>query len=314
MIVNALQTGTLASQLNTTILSMSVIDALPPPEDSSWKNIANQTESGITPHSYTQPDKIQVSQEANAVYTHTVFPIQPMIEVVDSAGNKLKELGHSSDPWMITVSVQNKPTDVLLSGVKTVPFVSGVATFSGLSLNKPGTYKLVYQVTHPTTASSFSTTGREFSIIEKPAPVNPPPNNNTKLIGIIVGSVVGVLVLVIIAIVAWKRPCCGKRKSAKISCEQTDDDRKVSKYSGNENVDMNEYVTEPQPMTTFGQSTSRNNDNDVESTTGVPPVMKKHDPDMMDLPHTADDYEKGTQTDRRSHTPDSLPPPYELKE
>nr|XP_026692211.1 fibrocystin-L-like isoform X4 [Ciona intestinalis] len=268
MIVNALQTGTLASQLNTTILSMSVIDALPPPEDSSWKNIANQTESGITPHSYTQPDKIQVSQEANAVYTHTVFPIQPMIEVVDSAGNKLKELGHSSDPWMITVSVQNKPTDVLLSGVKTVPFVSGVATFSGLSLNKPGTYKLVYQVTHPTTASSFSTTGREFSIIEKPAPVNPPPNNNTKLIGIIVGSVVGVLVLVIIAIVAWKRPCCGKRKSAKISCEQTDDDRKVSKYSGNENVDMNEYVTvEPQPMTTFGQSTSRNNDNDVESTT-----------------------------------------------
>uniref|UniRef100_H2Y4C7 Uncharacterized protein n=1 Tax=Ciona savignyi TaxID=51511 RepID=H2Y4C7_CIOSA len=306
-IVNALQTGSLGSQLNTTILSLNVVDPLPPPV-TTWTNTANQTTTEPTTNTYSPPDKIQVKQEANAVHTQTPFPIQPKIEAVDAAGNTLSQVGHPTDPWLVTVSVKNKPADVILGGVRSVPFVAGVATFSGLSLNKPGTYELIFQVTYPTTANRFTTTGRAFSIIEKPIPVVPPPDNNkTTLIAIIVGSVVGVLVIIIVGIMVWKGLCSSTSKSAKISCEVGDAGKAPPKYT--EKMNLNEYVTvQPSTVTSF-QSTSKETALDSKSE-GPSTTAKTYEDDSVNHPHSTQDIEKSTQTDHRSHTPDSMPPPY----
>ena len=100
---------------------------------------------------------------------HLAFFVQPgdgtagaalapavQVEVQDAAGNRV-----TTDARSITVAIQDNPSGGSLSGTTTVSAVSGVATFSNLSINKAGTgYSLLATAT-PALPSAISV---EFNI------------------------------------------------------------------------------------------------------------------------------------------------------
>src|SRR5437016_5996196 len=107
--------------------------------------------------------------------THLAFTIQPsnttagstispavQVAAQDDAGNTV--VGFGAD---ITIALGNNPGGGMLSGTKTVTPVNGVATFSTLSINNPGTG---YTLVATTTASGVTgATSAAFNITPRPA-------------------------------------------------------------------------------------------------------------------------------------------------
>src|SRR5439155_1322969 len=80
--------------------------------------------------------------------------ISPAVQVAaqDDAGNTVAGFGTD-----ITIALGNNPGGGMLSGTKTVTPVNGVATFSTLSINNPGTgYTLVATTTAPSVTGATS--------------------------------------------------------------------------------------------------------------------------------------------------------------
>jgi prepilin-type N-terminal cleavage/methylation domain-containing protein len=89
----------------------------------------------------------------------TAFTVQPVVTVQDSSGNTVTD-SHVS----ITMAIGNNPASGTLSGTATVAAVNGIATFTGLRIDKAGNgYTLM--ASSPGLASSFS---RDFSVIAGP--------------------------------------------------------------------------------------------------------------------------------------------------
>ena len=90
--------------------------------------------------------------------------ISPAVQVAaqDDAGNTVAGFGTD-----ITIALGNNPGGGMLSGTKTVTPVNGVATFSTLSINNPGTgYTLVATTTAPGVTGA---TSAAFNITPRPA-------------------------------------------------------------------------------------------------------------------------------------------------
>jgi hypothetical protein len=63
----------------------------------------------------------------------TAFPTQPIVEAQDAGGNLVPSFTGS-----VTLAIASNPGGGTLSGTVTVPAVGGIATFSGLSIDKAG--------------------------------------------------------------------------------------------------------------------------------------------------------------------------------
>lgn len=89
----------------------------------------------------------------------TAFPAQPVVAIQDANGNT------TSSTAAVTLSITGSPSGAVLScAANPKNAVSGVATFAGCSINKPGTYTLT--ATSGTLATAASTT---FTITVGPA-------------------------------------------------------------------------------------------------------------------------------------------------
>lgn len=77
----------------------------------------------------------------------------PTVQILDGNGNVV-----TSSSASVTVALSSNPAGGTLSGTKTVTAVNGVATFSGLSINKSGSYTLAATSTGLTGATSNSFT------------------------------------------------------------------------------------------------------------------------------------------------------------
>ena len=100
----------------------------------------------------TQPS---VSNDAGAA-----FGTQPVVTVQDAAGNAV-----TSSVAPVTIAIGNNPGGGTLSGTATVNAVDGVATFSGLSINRPGVnYNVV-----ATSGLLSQATSANFTVVVGPA-------------------------------------------------------------------------------------------------------------------------------------------------
>ena len=90
----------------------------------------------------------------------TAWTTQPVVTVRDAYGNTV-----TTDTSSVTLAIGTNPSGGILSGTTTVAAVAGVATFSGLSINKAGTN---YTLT-ATDGSLTNATSSAFNITTGPA-------------------------------------------------------------------------------------------------------------------------------------------------
>jgi hypothetical protein len=98
----------------------------------------------------------------------TVFATQPVVDVEDAGGNVV-----TTDTSSVTVAIGSTTAGGVLSGTATVTAVDGVATFSGLSIDKAGSYDLTATdggLTSATTAAFTVAVGPAAQLAFTPQP------------------------------------------------------------------------------------------------------------------------------------------------
>jgi hypothetical protein len=99
--------------------------------------------------------KVGFTRNPSGARGGTAFTTQPLVAVQDLSGNTV-----TTSNAQITVAIGTNPSGGILSGTKTIIAVSGVATYSGLSIDKVGTgYTLV-----ATSAGLSSGTSAAFNV------------------------------------------------------------------------------------------------------------------------------------------------------
>ncbi|XP_066939677.1 fibrocystin-L-like [Macrobrachium rosenbergii] len=176
---------------NITIAKLQIIEPVPPPkkppppatEESGSVIVTNGTlfsdiqqaleaadlEVSIKAVSYEQPSASRLEQDVPPeVIAFTVFPTQPVYNVLSGNGSVIQSLGHKSNPWMVTATLLGGPVDAVLLGTTRVPYLQGAANFTNLSVNKPGMgYRITFNVTHPSTAPELPIVGGTFNATAK---------------------------------------------------------------------------------------------------------------------------------------------------
>ena len=115
------------------------------------------------------PKSLKFSTQPTNTDAVTGFGIQ--VQALDGSGNVLTRY-----QGPVTVGLATNPGSATLGGTKTVNFVNGVASFTNLTVNRPGTYTLGI------TSSAVTATSAAFTIV--PGPVSSPvftvqPSNAT---------------------------------------------------------------------------------------------------------------------------------------
>ncbi len=101
---------------------------------------------------YSTASKVVFTTSPSNSLEITAFPTQPVVTVQDVYGNTVATAANS-----VTLSMNNNPGGGTLSGTATLAAVAGVATFSGLSINREGLgYTLQAAASGLTSATSSS--------------------------------------------------------------------------------------------------------------------------------------------------------------
>jgi hypothetical protein len=98
--------------------------------------------------------QLAFTQQPSNSTAAVAFPTQPKVTVQDAGGNT--ETGDNATT--VTVAIGTNPGSGTLSGTKTVTVASGVATFSGLSIDKTGTGYTLSATSSPAHGSATSST------------------------------------------------------------------------------------------------------------------------------------------------------------
>ncbi|XP_063852300.1 uncharacterized protein LOC135095410 [Scylla paramamosain] len=117
----------------------------------------------------------KATEEEGTVVIPDIKPFYKQQE--KEAAEKIKESlavtdqGHKSYPWQVTASLLGGPPGAILMGTTTVPYRNGTATFTDLSVSKPGEdYNLTFTITYPSYAPALTTTLEEtFSLTQTSA-------------------------------------------------------------------------------------------------------------------------------------------------
>ncbi|XP_071946022.1 fibrocystin-L-like [Antedon mediterranea] len=188
-IVNTAQTGTLSESLEVEVISLAMTDPSSPAEDpTGGVRATNETggpSTGNETYSEKQAEEEAASepgvaiiyqfpstmsihvQPADATENHP-FGVQPCICILDTSGNIVQNLGHSSHPWKMQAVLQRPGvSDAELVSNNTVDIIYGWANFTDLAINLPGSgYFLEFSIVYPNTSTLEGTNSMEFSVSE----------------------------------------------------------------------------------------------------------------------------------------------------
>ncbi|MPC88692.1 hypothetical protein E2C01_083611 [Portunus trituberculatus] len=102
-----------------------------------------------------------MNNQSILITTHCLFP----------QGEVVNDLGHSSDPWLVTAQLCGGPEGAELKGTLSVPYVDGAATFTNLLVTEPGDgYSLSFTITHPADAPDLSVAMEDTFSVEAMIP------------------------------------------------------------------------------------------------------------------------------------------------
>ncbi|XP_045124918.1 fibrocystin-L-like [Portunus trituberculatus] len=140
--------------------------------DKQQQEEAEELEESLKTTEYAQPSDIQLVQGlSDSVVQNAVFAMQPIVTVLDEEGEVVNDLGHSSDPWLVTAQLCGGPEGAELKGTLSVPYVDGAATFTNLLVTEPGDgYSLSFTITHPADAPDLSVAMEDTFSVEAMTP------------------------------------------------------------------------------------------------------------------------------------------------
>ncbi|XP_071828580.1 fibrocystin-L-like isoform X3 [Apostichopus japonicus] len=189
-LADEMQTGGLEDSIGYTVTYLSMTDPVDTPVDPTGGVRATNETGGAANSTGLRYDEVQAMEEAEASSDSSLeyrtpsqlivvtepgdakedypFFTQPKINVVDALGNTVEQLGHSSNPWLLEVTLRQNQESGVLSGNTTYSFTNGWVNFTDLSINTTGsTFVLDFAIIHPNT-SSLSASSAEFEVEVRP--------------------------------------------------------------------------------------------------------------------------------------------------
>ncbi|XP_071793632.1 fibrocystin-L-like isoform X1 [Asterias amurensis] len=194
MLVDDLQSGSLGDSLNITITSMAMTDPVAEPVDPTGGVRATNETGGTSdvPNGtktfsevqleeeeqlnaelevdvvYRTPESLVIYTQPDGAKERAPFFEQPSIYAVDALGNMIDQLGHSSNPWQLTASLNPSSTSGQLSGNLTVSFMSGWANFTDLTMDLTVSGVILdFTVIKPNT-STLAVSSNAFDVAVRP--------------------------------------------------------------------------------------------------------------------------------------------------
>ncbi|XP_033119893.1 fibrocystin-L-like [Anneissia japonica] len=184
-IVDAAQTGELGNSLNVSIESLSMSDPVEPATDpTNGERATNETggsEEGDTLYGDSQeeediplevqyqfPSGLTISQAPSGVSENWPFVVG--VSVLDTQGEIVQNLGHSSSPWRMKVSLRagSGPAGAHLLGNTTIDIINGLANFTNIKLDEVGSgYILDFAVVYPNSTTLIPISSEAFSVAER---------------------------------------------------------------------------------------------------------------------------------------------------
>ncbi|XP_077345145.1 fibrocystin isoform X2 [Lithobates pipiens] len=156
-IINGLQTGELEKTFSVQIDYMMV--AVPNLGNRSRNSDAAESRSAV----YVRPHRLFIDVQPVGGPAGQPLLIQPKITFLDIKGNRVRNLGHSSSPWCLSVYLKDTST-MNLKGNTTVLIQDGWANFSNLVVSSSrSNWCLIFNVTSPP-GLSFSIQSQEFHV------------------------------------------------------------------------------------------------------------------------------------------------------
>ncbi|CAH1264805.1 PKHD1L1 [Branchiostoma lanceolatum] len=213
-VVNSYQKGTISEELGLEVLTLSIADAIPPPEKIEFNTTTNATTSASEDIgssvivNYPVPVSMEIYQGPPRDITVGRLPVQPILILLDINGERVTSVGHNSAPWNVTATAEGYTSsqDSPLQGAVTISFVDGWANYTDLRISEPSNgFRIVFEITYPPGAS-FSRRTEAISV------ANEEGETVNWMLWIIGGSSGGGFLLVILLVTII---CVCKKKSAR---------------------------------------------------------------------------------------------------
>ena len=186
-VVEVIQTGELAEDLNTTVVSATIMEPEPPQEDPTGGVRATNTTGGLQPDdvgndtsiptyydqqimmeveernetaaiAFSIPTRLVIIQQPGGAVEGLVFTRPARVQMYDNNNRPIQTLGLRV-PWVLTAAIRSGPGGAFLAEAS-ANIVNGLADFTNLSVSHHGSYTIVFTVTYPSTA--------DFSVVSEP--------------------------------------------------------------------------------------------------------------------------------------------------
>jgi hypothetical protein len=214
-----------------------------------------------------------VNQPENAVHGESTGTIT--VEILDANGNRVTNNNSS-----VTLSIANNPGSGTLSGTATINAISGLATFSGLSINKTGdgyTLSAASQGLPSVTSSAFNVTTKALTIADPTLTRTKKYDGTTDAVGS-AGGLIGVAVgetVTVGAVASYDTESVGTGKT--ITVVYTLGGTDAAKYSAPSNFVANDGVITAAALA-FGIFPAINKQYFAGPYTIVPPTTNNSNP------------------------------------
>ncbi|KAM4694436.1 fibrocystin [Discoglossus pictus] len=156
-IINELQTGALEKLLPMNIDSLMVIKQV-------QTGIRNSTRAETEDLVYVRPYRIHIQQQPSNGSMGKPLSVQPKVIFFDIQGNRVANVGHPLNPWILSVHLKDAlSTD--LKGSTSIVIQGGWGNFSDLAISISGSNLcLIFNVTSPS-GVMFTAQSREFQVV-----------------------------------------------------------------------------------------------------------------------------------------------------
>merc|ERR1719400_2605505 len=94
---------------------------------------AQRLEENLQGSDLQVPSALKIETQPGQAFELASFALQPKVYTVDQDGNKITELGTSTDPWIVTASLSSGSGQLI--NTKTCHFSDGYCEFSDLGID-----------------------------------------------------------------------------------------------------------------------------------------------------------------------------------
>nr|KAF6507232.1 PKHD1 ciliary IPT domain containing fibrocystin/polyductin [Rousettus aegyptiacus] len=225
-IITAQQTGVLENVLNMTVGALLVTQSK---GVTGYRNTSNFKIGNLI---YIRPYTLSVLVQPSNGEVGKVLPEQPQLIFLDKQNRRIESLGPPSEPWAISVSLE-ETSDSVLKGCTLAKTQDGYVSFSNLAVLISGSnWHFIFTVTSPPGAN-FTARSRPFAVL----PVTR-SERSTIILAVSLCSMVSWLALCCLVCCWFKKNKSRKVKNEEISESQTDDQKNhihvSSKHQGSQ--------------------------------------------------------------------------------